>query len=66
MALGVPILVLIRDPPTPGGNIIRGVAKPPCLAGEEHKQRGKRRGVQGLKDGGDEAGQQSKSGGVQI
>lgn len=46
VALAVPLLVLFWDPPTPGGNIVLGVGEPPCLAGEEHRWRGKRgRGV---------------------
>ena len=62
MALGVLILVLTWDPPTPGK------AESPCLAGEEHRQRGRReRGVQEGEDQGEKAGHWSKGrGGVQL
>lgn len=36
---GSSILVLIRDPPTAGGNTVIGVAEPPCLAGESTGRR---------------------------
>lgn len=57
MALGVLILVLTWDPPTPGK------AESPCLAGEGHRQRGRReRGVQEGEDQGEKAGHWSKAG----
>lgn len=48
MALGGPLLVLIWDPPTPGGNIILGVGEPACL--------------QVRSTGGEERGKEARSG----